>query len=385
MAVVDRNVSAADILESVRTLAPEISSRAAEVEAGRRLPRDLLETLIAVGCFRLIVPRSHGGAGADLPAALRVFSELARADASVGWTVMIGAGSWLDLATLPRATFDALFARPDPIFAGAFSPTGSIEPLDGGYRVNGRWGFASGCEHADWIWGNCVEGVVDGVPQLRMAVFSPDQVVIEDTWNVSGLRGTGSHHFHVRDAVVEADHTARALVDEPQIDDPVVRIPIPSMFALAIASCAIGIAQGALDDVVALATSKTPLLDPAPLAANARFQYGLAAADTELRAITVMLDAEGTSAWTSALEGDDFTLEARARMRATAVWCTARAAEVVDFAYRAAGGGAVYSDCALQRRFRDVRAMTQHFIVKDDTLTTAGAILAGQGLALPVF
>ena len=108
-----------------------------------------------------------------------------------------------------------------------FNPTGSIEAVDGGYRVTGRWAFASGCEHATWLFGDCVEGVVDGVPQLRIAVFSPDEVVIEDTWYVSGLRGTGSHHFHVDGVVVPAERTFTSSTPTPCIDEPIVRIPTP--------------------------------------------------------------------------------------------------------------------------------------------------------------
>jgi len=124
----------------------------------------------------------------------------------VGWTVMVGAGAWCDLAGLPRRSFDELFARgPDVIVAGAFNPTGSIVADQAGYRVTGRWSFASGCEHADWLFGNCIEGIVDGVPRMRCAVFGREHVVIEDTWRVSGLAGTGSHHFHVDDVFVTGD------------------------------------------------------------------------------------------------------------------------------------------------------------------------------------
>ena len=174
------------VRDATRALAPTIAARAADVEAARRLPRDLLDQLIGAGCFRLLRPPTHHGLGADLPAAMRVFESLARADASVAWTVMIGGGSWIDVAELPRTTFDTLFATPDVITAGVFNPTGSVAPVDGGYRVTGRWSFASGCEHADWLYGNCVEGVVDGVPQMRMVVLRPDEVTIEDTWTVSG-------------------------------------------------------------------------------------------------------------------------------------------------------------------------------------------------------
>ena len=178
--------TATDVLDATRELAPTIAARAAEIETARRMPPDLLDDLRRVGCFRGLLPRTHGGLGADLPEAMRIIESLARADASVAWTVMIGAATWIDMAGLPRATFDALFATPDVITAGVFNPTGSIAVTPGGYQVSGRWSFASGCEHADWLFGNCLEGVVDSVPQMRMAVLAPEQVVIEDTWTVSG-------------------------------------------------------------------------------------------------------------------------------------------------------------------------------------------------------
>ena len=317
---------------------------------------------------------------------MRGLETLARADASTGWTVMIGAGSWIDLAGLPRATFDAMFAdASEAIVAGAINPSGSIEAVDGGYRVNGRWAFASGCQHARWIFGDCFEGVVDGVPQLRIAVFSPDQVVIEDTWYVSGLAGTGSHHFHVDGVVVPADWTYSVLTAEPCIDETIVRIPTPALIACVVASVAIGTAQGALDEIVDLAAHKVPLLDHAPLATNPTFQRELAIADTELRAARTLVEDTAGSLWAMAVDGDEPTLEDRARARSAAVWATERSVSVVDAAYRAGGGSSVYLDNPLQRRLRDIHAITQHFIVRPDTMTTAGAILAGTNPELLLF
>lgn len=385
--IVDQSSTTAQhVMDAVRDLAPKVAGRAAEIETARRVPRDLLDELIGAGCFRVLVPRSHGGIGADLPSGMRVFETLARADASVAWTVMIGASAWCDIAGLPRATFDALFeATPDVIIAGAFNPTGSIAAADGGYRVSGRWSFASGCEHATWIFGNCIEEIVDRVPHLRIAVFSPDEVVIEDTWTVSGLCGTGSHHFHAGDVVIPVERTLAPLVDEPCLDEPITRIPPPQLPALEIASVAIGTAQGALDDIVALAEHKVPLLAGAPLAANPLFQLELATADTELRAARALLYDTAESAWATADDGRPFTLEQRARIRAAAVWAATHAAAVVDTAYRSGGGSSIYADCPLQRRQRDIHALTQHFLVKRDTLTTAGAILAGQEVTVIVF
>jgi indole-3-acetate monooxygenase len=371
------------VLDATRRLAPTIAARAAEIETARRLPRTLLDELIGAGCFRLIRPRSHHGLGADLPAAMRVFESLARADASVAWTVMIGGGSWVDLAALPRSTFDAIFSGPDIITAGVFSPTGTIAAVPGGYRVTGRWSFASGCEHADWLYGNCVEGVLDGVPQIRLVVLRPDEVTIEDTWTVSGLCGTGSHHFRVDDIVVPAERTCRPAADPPCVDEPIVRIPSPTLFSPMIAAVALGVAQGALDDILAIAAAKVPLLAGAPLAANPHFQYELATADTELRAARALLYEAVDSVWATAVGAIPFTMEQRARVRASAVWATVRSSAVVDAAYRAGGGSSIYTTCPLQRRLRDIHAITQHFLVRRDALTMAGAVLAGQDAELP--
>ena len=248
------------VLDAVRGLAPKITARAVEIEAARRLPVDLIRDLTAAGCFRMLVPRSHGGGGFDLASAMSVTEELSRADASVAWTTMNLAGGWINLGSLPRATFDALYAGgPDVIIGGVFSPAGTAVPVDGGYRVSGRWAFASGCEDSHWLFGNCMEAHGDG-PQLRTMLFSPDQIKIEDTWSVSGLCGTGSHHLVADDVFVRAERTCLPFADPPCLAEPLLRMPIPPIFAFGVASVAVGIAQGALEDILTLAAGKVPLL-----------------------------------------------------------------------------------------------------------------------------
>ena len=377
--------TAADVLDATHQLAPTIAARAGEIEAARRLPRDLLDELLAAGCFRVLRPRTHGGLGADLPDAMRIIESLARADASVAWTVMIGAATWIDAAGLPRATFDALFSAPEVITAGVFNPTGSIALAPGGYHITGRWSFASGCEHADWLFGNSIESVVDGVPQMRMAVLAPEQVVIEDTWTVSGLRGTGSHHFRADSILVPPDRTWRPFVDPPCVDEPIVHIPPLALISLITASVPLGLAQGALDDIHTLAAGKVPLLAGAPLAANHTSSTSSPPPTPNCAPHAPCSTKPSSRRGSPPHPGASSTLEQRARIRATAVWVTTRSAAVVDTAYRSGGGSSIYTDNPLQRRLRDVHAVTQHFAVKPDTLTTVGAILAGQDLTLPVF
>jgi alkylation response protein AidB-like acyl-CoA dehydrogenase len=365
-------------LDAVLSLVPKIAARGDEIESARRLPPDLVDALVAAGCFRSLVPRSHGGSDLGLPAHMRLLGELAAADGSVGWTVMIGSQAPVIFGLLPRATFDAIYgAGPDVIVAGAFNPTGMATPVDGGFRVSGRWSFASGCQHAPWFIAHCL--VDDGrMPPLRMAVLPAADVEVQDTWWVSGLRGTGSHHFVVEDVFVADDHTMSIVEPRHCVDGPLWRIPELSASTLMIASVALGIVRGAVDDIAALATGKVPAFADATLAANPLFQNQFGETEARLRAATAALYVEAEAAWAKATAGTPLTPEDRARIRATTTWVTRTAASIVDVAYAAGGGTALYDTSPLQRRLRDIHAVTQHFALKPDTFTLAGAVLTGQ-------
>ena len=378
--------SATEVRDRARALAEQLPARSAEIETARRLPADLLDQLVAAGCFRILLPQSHAGSEATLAEAMALYEDLASADPATGWTVMIGATGWCDLAGLPRASFDALFGPPaEPITAGAFAPTGTISPIDGGYELTGRWGFASGCEHATHFFANAIEGFENGHPRMRMAVLDPDAVTIEDTWDAVGLCGSGSHHFSANGVTVRAERTFVPLSEQSCVDTPIVRIPTPAVFALAIASVAIGAARGALSTAVELAQGKVPLLAPAPLATDPLFHHDLARADIALTAARSLVFDIADRLWARAARGAAAELEERARARAAAAWATDAALAATEFAYRAGGGSAVYDENPLQRRVRDLHAITQHFLVRPNTFVAAGGILAGQGLSVPVF
>lgn len=369
--------SAAATVGAVRALVPTIAARSDEIERGRRLPPDLVGQLRDAGCFRMLVPRSYGGAEVELAAHLSVVRELARADGAVGWTVMIGSSAPVILGLLPPATFEAVYAAgPDVVLAGSFNPKGVATPVDGGFRVTGQWSFASGCQHADWFIAHCI--VDDGrMPPLRMMVLPAADVEILDTWSVSGLCGTGSHDFTIDDVFVPGERTF-SVFEEGGVDGPLGRIPELCYSSLEFANVAIGIAEGALAEVTTLATGKMPMFADATLAANPLFRHQLGETDARLRAARALLDADVAWAWDTAVADEEFALEQRARIRATATWVTTAAASVVDTAYTAGGGTTLYSSSPLQRRLRDAHALTQHFAVKPDTFTLAGAVLAGQ-------
>ena len=377
----ERGSDPATVLAAVRRLVPLIVARSDEIERGRRLPPDLVTDLREAGCFRMLVPRRLGGAQADLAEHLEVLRELARADGSVGWTVMIGSSAPVVLGKLPLATLEMMYAGgPDVVGAGTFNPTGTATVVESGFRASGRWAFASGCQHADWFIAHCI--VDDGsMPPLRMMALPASYVDIVDTWTVSGLCGTGSHDFVLDGVFVPEDHTF-TVFQPGGLEGALGRIPELLYSALAIASVAVGIAQGALADITTLATTKVPMFADGMLASNPLFRYRLAEANTHLRAAKALLDADVAHTWQIATSAEEFTPERRARIRSTAVWATRTAAQVVDVAYTAGGGTALYSTSPLQRRLRDVHAVTQHFVVKQDTLTVAGAVFAGQDVDL---
>ena len=379
----ERVAGASDVRHAVEALLPTIARRAGEIEQVRQLPPDLFEALRATGCFALQLPPSHGGSGAPLPDVLSLVEAVSRADASTGWTVAIGAGSWIDLIELPRETFDSVIGDARGIVAGAFRPSGTATLVDDGYEVSGRWAFASNCVYADRLFGNTFEPSA-GPPGLRTVVFERDQVEIEDTWRVLGMRGTASHHFRADHVIVPVERTCVPLSGHACVETPYGHIPPPSMFALEIVTVALGAARGAIDDVLDVA-DRVPMLEQEALSTNRHFQHRLAEADTALRAARSLVWECAGELWELAEGGSSPSIELVARTRAAAAWSAGTAVDTVTTAYRLAGGSALYDESPLQRRLRDVNTIAQHFLVKPDTLTTAGRVLSGQEPGIPIF
>jgi alkylation response protein AidB-like acyl-CoA dehydrogenase len=378
---------AKSLLDSVRDLAPSISARSPEIDAARRLPLDLLDQLKSAGCFRMFVPKSHGGLDVDAPASMEIIEALATADGSTGWVVMIGCETPMFLALLPRKQFDQLYASgPDVIIAGAFAPKGQAEMVDGGYRVNGRWGFASGCQHAHWLFGNCVvtengtprAGAMPGAPEARAMMVAPAKAQIIDTWSVNGLRGTGSHDIAIENVLVPADDSfdiffGRSCIDGPSMAEPLLYA------ALHIGAVGIGIAQRAINEIVALAnTNKRRLYASASMADSQLFQYRVGHADASLRAARNLLRNQADAVWSSAVVGNPISLDGRAPVMGAITWASQTCASVVDACYKAGGGSAPYDTSPLQRCMRDIQTLTQHAAVAESWLTTAGSSILGR-------
>jgi len=205
-----------------RRLAERAAELAAKSEHGRRLAPELASEIASTGLFGLCVPASAGGLEAPPAVLVECVEALARGDGAAGWCLAIGATSGLLLGYLPSETTREVFSRPDVVLGGVFAPRGRATPAGDGFRVSGRWPFASGCQHCDWLMGGCVvvEGdglqlLPNGALDIRLMLAPAPEVRIHDTWQVMGLRGTGSHDIEFSDVLVPSSRSASVLSDAP--------------------------------------------------------------------------------------------------------------------------------------------------------------------------
>jgi len=207
---------ATDYVERARALAPTIASFADRIEAERRLPAPLADALHEAGLFRMLLPRSLGGAELDPPAFVQVMEEIAKVDASTAWVLGQTAGCSMIAAYLPREAAARIFGPPRAVLAWGAGPQGRAVAVDGGYRLTGSWSFASGIHEATWVGAHApivdADGTprrrADGVPAVRTLLFPIEAATLTDVWNVMGLRGTGSDTYAVDDLFVPREHTA---------------------------------------------------------------------------------------------------------------------------------------------------------------------------------
>jgi alkylation response protein AidB-like acyl-CoA dehydrogenase len=375
---------ATPVLDAIRELAPSIRERAPEFEAERCMPADLFDELKATGIWRMLTPRSHGGLEVGLVPAMEVLETLAMADGSTAWTTMIGVESPQLLALLPRHAFDELYADgPDVTIGGAITPVGEATPEDGGYRITGRWPFASGCQRWDLLLATCI--VFDdgqprtgptGEPAPLAMVMPAGEVTIEDTWRTLGMRATGSHHLVIEDAFVPADRTLSFFFGRPSVEG-VSRFPIID-FHFHIAVVALGIARGALEATAEAAKTRLRMAMRQPLAKTALAQHRLGRADISLRAARAFLYSEAERAARVMVEGSEDFLTLAVRVWANHAWIAELCTDVVGTCFSLNGASGVYDGSYLQRCLRDIYTQRQHASLNENSITRAGAALLGE-------
>jgi alkylation response protein AidB-like acyl-CoA dehydrogenase len=372
-------MSAPSPVAFAREIAPIIRARSVEIESARRLPADLCTTMAEGGLFRISLPRSLGGFEVEAATMLETIEEVGKADGSAAWCVMVASTSALVAAYLDEEAASAVFGD-DPLIitGGVFAPRGAATPVEGGYRVTGRWPFASGCQNCCWLMGgSLIAGAEGKAPEARLMLFPASKATIHDTWFTSGLRGTGSHDIEVHDLLVPRAFTVSPATEPARLKSPLYAFPFFGLLALGIAAVTLGIARSAADEFARVAAEKTPFGAKKNLASRPAVQTQLAEIEALLRSARAFFyDAVGAASRSAAATGE-VPLKQRAELRLAACHATTSAARAVDIAYGGAGASSIYSASPLQRHFRDVHVATQHVMVSPTLHELAGRVLAG--------
>lgn len=377
------------VLEAARALAPRIEAEADRIEDERQAPRELIDALLDAGIFHMLLACDLGGLEIDLPTYVRVVETLARADASVAWCVGQANGLCNYVSYAEPRVAQAVFAGGRTILAngpGEGNQPGRAIEVDGGYRVTGKWMFASGIMHANWLMAICnlisaagtpVLEKHDGKPAQRLMLIPRSSVTLHDVWHVSGLRGTGSQSFSASDVFVAGDHAIRYAPECRRQPGPLYLFSNNGLFGPSFGSVSLGIAHSALASIVDFAAGKVPRGMERTIRENAVVQSSVALAHARLGAARAYLHQTLSDVWSEVCASGSVDVSQQVAVRLASTHATHEAAAVVDTAYTLAGSNAIFEDRPFERRFRDVHAVTQQLQGRRAHYENAGAYLLG--------
>ncbi|MBV9860412.1 MAG: acyl-CoA dehydrogenase family protein [Alphaproteobacteria bacterium] len=375
-----------DPVTRARDAGPAITAAGDAIEAARRLPEPLLTELHERRLFRMLLPRSVGGDEIDPGTYIRALEEVGRHDGSVAWCVSIANSTGLIAAYLDRNIARDMFADPRATIAWGPPNDSRGQAVPGGYRITGRWDFASGCRHAKWIGahGPVVEpdGSLrrhpDGRVLIRSWLFPAEQATLLDNWNPIGLRGTASESYTVTDLfVAEEFSSTREHPEQRREPGRLYAFPQQSLYSVGIAGVALGIARGMLDAFIDLACRKAPR-GLGRLADSPVTQAEIARAEAKLGAARAYVLETLGELYAEADDSAPLTVPERARVRLAGVNLTHAAVEVADYTYKAAGVDAIFPGSPFERRFRDIHTVSQQIQSRDAHYEAIGQILLGR-------
>jgi alkylation response protein AidB-like acyl-CoA dehydrogenase len=362
------------LVQKAAALRPVLRRRREEIEREQRLPQEVVEELRAAGCYRMVIPRALGGLAADPLTYLRVVELLAESVGSVGWNIANNGVGQLITLGLPDEGVDEIYAGgADTVIAGtAVQGGGQGVPVAGGYRVSGRWSFGSGCREAAWMLGSFQvldEGRPrcrpDGAPLYWRGIFARAEVeIVAGSWDVTGLRGTGSFDWTAEDVFLPERRTmlhAGAPLDNQWRRWPGIAyaLPTPAWVGPHHSAVITGIARAGIDALIELAGEKTPRGRTGRLCENPQVQDAVGRADALLNAGRAYRSAMIAELWNTIAAGKETTLEQRARCRLAAVHAADAARAAMDLMYRHGGSTSFQRASRLAECWRDLHAVGQ--------------------------
>ena len=368
------DVDAQPVVRAAAALRSVIRSHRDEIEREQRLPKDLVEQFHSAGFYNLVIPRALGGLQADPLTYLRVVELLAEAAGSVGWNVCNNSiGQLVTLGLADEGVHEVYAHGADTVIAGtAVMGGGRAVPVDGGYRVTGRWPFGTGCQESSWMLGSFQ--ILDGAEPRRSpdgasvhwrGVFARSEVqIVEGSWDVSGLRATGSFDWTVDDVFLPERRTmvhAGIPLDNQWKRWPGVSYALPAQTWVGPHHSAVitGIARAGIDALIELASEKTPRGRTGRLCENPQVQDAVGRADTILNAGRAYRSAMVTEVWNTVAAGEDTTLEQRARCRLAGAYAADSAREAMDLMFRHGGSTSYRRESRLAECWRDLHVVGQ--------------------------
>lgn len=385
------DIDAQPLVRAAAALRPVIRGFREEIEREQRLPLPLVAQLRAAGFYRLVIPRALGGLQADPLTFLRIVELLAEGAGSVGWNIANNSIGQLVTLGLPDAGVEEVHGTTaTTIIAGtAVQGGGQAIPVEGGYRVNGHWSFGSGCQEATWMLGS-FQILDGGTPrqgahggQFWRGVFPrAEATIVEGSWDVSGLRGTGSFDWTVKDVFLPERRTmihAGVPLDNQWARWPGVTYALPAQAWVGPHHSAVitGIARAGIDALIALAVEKTPRGRTGMLCDNPQVQDAVGRADAILNAGRVYRGAMIAGLWHTIAAGGETTLEQRARCRLAAVHAADCAREAMDLVYRHGGSTSFKRESRLAECWRDLHVVGQTVTIAPEWYPIGGRAFLG--------
>ena len=382
----------ASLVDTATDLRPFVRGFQDEAERERRIPLPVVEQLREAGLYRMLVPRQMGGLQVDLQTFLRVVELIAEADGSSGWNLANNAICQLMALSLPDAGVEEVFADngADTILAGTGVPGGGTAvAVEGGYLVSGRWPFGSGCREAQWMVANFevsdgdhVRTGPDGEPALYRAFFRASECTVYDTWDMTGMRGTGSHDWSVSSVFVPEHRTiyvpGRLLFNQwDRWPGVLYALPVHAITGAHHSVIATGIARAGIVAMTELAGAKVRRGREGLLRELVHIQDALARAEAVLSAAQAYRAAVTTEIWDTVAAGQETTLAQRARCRLAATFATDAARQAMELMFRAGGTTATQRTHQLARCWRDLYVVGQSAGISPEWYPLAGRALLG--------
>ena len=382
-----------EILAQIRALAPLITEAGNTIDETNNLPAALFGALRERDLFRLVQPRDYGGVELDPPSLVQVCEEVAKHDASTAWCLGQTNICGYVAGYLPPDTVRTIFGPQTGIVAWGPGPA-QAQVVPGGYKLTGKFDFASGSRLATWLGAHVpvleVDGTrrtgPDGKPTITTLLFPKGNAQVRDTWHVMGLRGTGSDSYTVDDLFVpDAYSLHRHPTVKPKVRGKLYVFTQSTLYAPSFAGIALGIARAYMDAFIRDMRDTTPRGAARPRGDNNVMQATVGRCEASLRAARIYLLTEVSETWAQAQTQDALTQDQLLRIRMASTWVIQTAKQVVADMWTATGALAIFDVHGFERRFRDIHTVTQQFQGHPAHFETVGQVLLDREPDRPMF